>query len=173
MNFIRTGIPAMLMCFGAAAAEPGDWLEPMAGEWFASAEAVPGPGQEPVRIESRATARLLGGKWLVTESNGTAGGHPFTWIFTLGYDAYDGHFVATWVDGRQTHLWRYTGTLDEDRTELVLETEGPIMGNPETSAKYRVVIETRDDDHWIMRTMILGPDDEWFEFARTDYRRAE
>lgn len=182
MNLISTGILGTLVLCGAAAADPGGnadsdnpgaWLEPMVGEWSVSVEAVPGPGQEPVRAEAHAVARLLGGKWLVTESSGTAAGSSFTWILTLGYDAYDKHFVGTWLDSRQTHLWRYSGTLEEDRTRLVLETEGPIMGNPETSAAYRVVIEIRDDDHWTMHSMILGPDDEWFEFSRIDFRRAE
>jgi hypothetical protein len=71
----------------------------------------------------------------------------------------------------QTHLWRYTGMLDDSGTALTLETEGPIGGDPTTKAQYREIIAIEDADHFVIRSMILGPDGEWFEFARAEYRR--
>ena len=36
---------------------------------------------------------------------------------------------------------------------------------------YREVLEIRDADHKVMRSMNMGPDGEWFEFAHAKYRR--
>lgn len=157
---------------GRQAGEPTAFLERLAGEWSVVSEAVLGPGQEPVRTESREVARLLGGTWLVAESTGAApGGRPVTSILTLGYDPVEERFIGTWISSMQTHLWSYTGTLDDSGTALTLDTEGPILGDPARTAKYREVIEIEGADHKVVRSMILGPDGEWFEFARAEYRR--
>lgn len=62
---------------------------------------------------------------------------------------------------------------DDAGTALTLETEGPVLGDPQTTARYREVIEIRDDDRKLMHSMTLGPDGEWFEFALAEYRRIE
>lgn len=151
--------------------EQAAFLQRLSGEWSAVAEATLGPGQEPVRTESREVARMLGGRWLVAESTRSAGGRQLTSILTLGYDRVTERFVGTWIDALQAHMWHYSGTLNESGTALTLETEGPILGDPTRRAKYREVIEIHTPDHKTVRSMILGPDGEWFEFARADYRR--
>jgi hypothetical protein len=151
---------------------PADFLQRLAGEWSVVSEATLGPGQEPIRTESREVARLLGGRWLVAEGTGTSAlGTAMTSIFTLGYDTAREGFVATWIDSMQTHLWWYTGQLGDTGTALTLETEGPIMGDATRTTSYRVVIESVEADHKVMRSLILGPNGEWFEFARAEYQR--
>lgn len=182
MAFMTTVIAGIVAVVGLAApaddapdprpADPTEFLERLEGEWSVVTEATLGPGQEPVRSESREVARLLGGKWLVAESTGRAPtGQSVTAIRTLGYDPVEERFVGTWISSMQTHLWRHTGTLDDAGTALTLETEGPIMGDPTTTARYREVIEIEDADRHVVRSLILGPDGEWFEFARAEYRR--
>jgi len=158
---------------GRQSDDPSAFLHQLSGEWSVLAEATLGPGQEPVRRESREVARVLGGKWLVAEGTGALGDQTFTSILTLGYDPAEERFVGTWIDSMQTHLWLYTGILDDSGTALTLETEGPILGDPTRTAQYREVIEIRGADRKVMRSMILGPDGEWFEFARAEYRRVE
>ncbi|GEM_PF-268828 len=161
---------------GASELEAQDhaaFLEQLAGVWTGEAAATLGPGQDPVRYESRETARQVG-NWLVAESTGTtSAGVPFTGILTLGYDPAREEFVATWIDSAQTHLWSYAGTLDESGTALTLETEGPFMGDPTTTTEYRVVLQIEDDGRKVQRSLILGPDGEWFEFSRVEFRRIE
>ena len=111
------------------------FLEQLEGEWSMTAEATPGPGRAPVRTEGRQVARLLGGHWLIAETNSRPDGRPFTSILTL-------------------------------------ETEGPILGDPTRTAEYREIIEMEGPDHWVMRSMILGPDGQWFEFAHADHPAA-
>lgn len=170
------GLAGVVVSPGGSAGErrddPAAFLERLTGEWSMVAEATLGPGQEPVRTEAREVARLLGGKWLVAESTGNAPhGQPVTSIRTLGYDPAEERFVGTWISSMQSHLWTYSGTLDESGSVLTMDTEGPIMGDPTRTARYREIIEIEDDDLHVVRSMILGPDGEWFEFARAEYRR--
>ncbi len=183
MSFAREMIAvAVLMIAGPStpaqmsaqqADRAAEFLEQLTGDWSVVSEATLGPGEEPVRMESREVARLIGGKWLVGESTAAPDEQPFTSILTVGYDPSREQFVGTWISSRQTHMWQYTGELDVSGTVLTLETEGPIMGDPTRTAQYREIIEIEDADHKVMRSLILGPDGEWFEFARAEYRRNE
>jgi hypothetical protein len=156
----------------AQATGPVTFLEAMVGEWSIVAEGIPGPGLDPVRTESREVARLLGRQWLVAEASAvTAAGRPYTAIWTLGWDPREEHVVATWIASIQTHLWSFTGSLDESGTVLTLETEGPVMGDPGNTTLYRERIELLDEDRRETRSFILGPDGDWFEFARARYTR--
>jgi hypothetical protein len=183
MARVRTTVAcALLLAGGAVPAggqpavgpnDPAAFLARLAGDWSVLSEAIPGPGQEPVRGESREVARLIGGRWLVAEGSGTVRGRPFTSILTVGYDAHRERFVATWIDSMQTHLWLYEGTLDDAGTVLTLDTEGPILGDPSRRTRYRETIEIVAANHKRMTSRILGPNGEWFEFARSDYRRTQ
>jgi hypothetical protein len=182
MARVRTALACALLLAGGAVPvggqpvlepdDPAAFLARLAGEWTVVSEAIPGPGQEPVRSDSREAARLIGDRWLVAEGSGTARGRAFTSILTVGYDPHRKRFVATWIDSMQTHLWLYEGTLDESGTVLTLDTEGPILGDPSRTTRYRETIEIVAANHKRMTSRILGPNGEWFEFARSDYRRS-
>jgi hypothetical protein len=73
----------------------------------------------------------------------------------------------------QRHMWFYTGSLDSQGTTLTLETEGPVMGDPSRTARYRMVIRLADADLKVTRSLILGPDGSWFEFGRAEFRRSD
>jgi hypothetical protein len=156
----------------AQAPDPVAFLEAMVGEWSIVAEGIPGPGLDPVRTESREVARLLDRQWLVAEASAaTPGGRPYTAIWTLGWNPHEERVVATWIASIQTHLWRFTGSLNESGTVLTLETEGPVMGGSGNTTLYRERIELLDGNRRETRSFILGPDGEWFEFARARYTR--
>ena len=76
---------------------------------------------------------------------------------TLGYDSAKGTFVGTWIDSVQPHLWHYTGTLDEARQVLTLESEGPTFDDPTRTAKYRDVIELVAPGHRTLTSSVQGP----------------
>jgi hypothetical protein len=170
------GVPAGLASQENAAdpAAAAEFLALMAGEWTVLTEAVLAPGQPPIRAEGHASARMLGSRWLVTDSEGeTPTGAPVHSILTLGFDAVAGEIVGTWIDSMQGTMWRYRGTLDADRGVLRLETEGPVMGNPEVITRYREEIELLDGGRRVTRSAILGPDGAWFEYGTAEYRRVE
>jgi hypothetical protein len=179
MSFDQPAVLSIVVATLAAAAaataqghDPDTFVHGLAGEWSVATQTVLGPGQEPIRSESRESARMVG-NWLVAESVGDAGGRPFTAILTLGWDPHEERFVATWIDGVQRHLWHYSGALDESGATLTLETEGPFMGDRSRTARYRVLIEALAPDRKVMRSEILGPHGEWFEFSRAEYQRLE
>jgi hypothetical protein len=177
MPFDRFNVLAAVLAAGVGviplqAPGPDDFVHRLVGEWSVVTRTVLGPGQEPVVSEGRESARLVG-SWLVAERVGDAGGRPFTAILTLGWDPHGERFVATWIDGVQRHLWQYTGSLDEAGAVLTLETTGPFMGDPSQTARYRVMIEAPAPDRKVMRSQILGPHGEWFEFSRAEYQRLE
>ena len=152
--------------------EPGAFLKAMVGEWSVETEAIPGPGEDPVGGKSREVARLLGDQWLVSEvSEVMPDGRPYNSMWILGWDPHEEHFVGTWVVSIQTYKWRHTGSLDESGRVLTLETEGPFMGDPDNPTRFREIIELVDDDHRVLRSVILVPGEGWFEFARAEYRR--
>lgn len=169
---------ALFMATGAFAAErteaddPAAFLGQLAGEWSVEAEAVPGPGMEPIRTRARMVARLVDGRWLVAESVRTVREKPVTSIRTLGYDPAGKRFVGAWIDGMQSHLWLHAGTRDADGTSLTLETEGPVLGDAAHTTRYREIIEIDGPDRYVIRSLILGPGGEWFEFGKADHRRA-
>ena len=179
MSMVRGVIVAVLVMVEVSA-RPGDlgaqgrgaFLQLLEGQWSVTSEATLGPGQKPVRSESRVVARLLARKWLVAENTGsTPDGQPVTSILTLGHDPAAKRVVGTWISSMQAHMWSYTGVLNGSGTALTLETEGPILGDPTKKARYREIIEIADSDHHTVRSLILGPDGKWFEFARAEYRR--
>jgi hypothetical protein len=177
MPFAPSAVPwvvvAIIAFAGAATAQspdPDAFVHRLAGEWSVVTHTVLGPDQEPVRSEGRESARMVG-SWLVAESAGDAGGRPFTGILTLGWDPHRERFVATWIDGVQRHLWQYTGALDQAGSVLTLEAEGPFMGDPSQTARYRVLIEAQSPDRKVMRSQIFGPNGEWFEFSRAEHQR--
>jgi quinol monooxygenase YgiN len=147
-----------------------EWLLKLEGEWHATIEASLGPDTEPVRAEQRETIRSIGGLWVLAESIGDNNGTPMSSLFTLGYDTANKRFVGCWVDSVQTHLWTYTGQLDESKAVLTLEAEGPPSGNP-TISKYRVVITLKGPDHKVVVSSIEVSDGRWFEYVTADYRR--
>ncbi len=148
------------------------FLSRLAGTWTVTSEAVLGPGQDPIRSQGREVSRMLGARWFVAEGEGeTPTGASVRSLLTLGYDQVAEGIVGTWIDSMQGTMWRYRGTLDRDEDVLVLETEGPVLGNPEVLTRYREVLELRHDDLRVMRSSILGPDGEWFEYGRAEYRR--
>jgi len=45
------------------------------------------------------------------------------------------------------------------------------MGDPAQLARFRVIIESTEADQKVMRSQIIGPDGEWFDFSRAEYSR--
>jgi hypothetical protein len=147
------------------------WLQQLVGEWTATAEATMAPGAEPMKMESTESVRSIGGLWIVAEGKGDLAGTPVTTLLTLGYDPDKKTFVGTWIDSMQTHLWTYTGTLDDAKKVLTLEAEGPSFDDPTKTAKYRDVITLESPDVKKLASSMLGADGKWTTFLKAEYRR--
>jgi hypothetical protein len=150
------------------------WLQKLIGEWTYEAEAKMKQDAPPTASKGTESVRSLGGLWILAEGQGEMpGGDPATMILTLGYDPQKKRYLGTWVGSMMTHLWVYDGTLNDDGTSLVLDTEGPSMAGDGKMAKYQDVIELKSDDHRILWSQVLGADGKWRRFMTTNYRRSK
>jgi hypothetical protein len=147
------------------------WLNKLVGEWTYEAECSMGPDQPPLTDQGVEVVRSLGGLWTIGEGAGEMpeSGTAKT-VMTLGYDPKAGRFVGTFIASMMTHLWTYSGSLDESGKVLALEAEGPVFTG-EGTATYRDSIEFLDDDHRVLTSHTLGDDGQWHVFMTAHYRR--
>jgi hypothetical protein len=82
-----------------------EWLAQLAGEFTTDAEVVIAPELPPFKCSGTATARTVGGFWIVNEHKAEPMGVPVLGIMTIGYDPAAKKFVGTWVDSMTSHLW--------------------------------------------------------------------
>ena len=140
------------------------WLQRLVGDWTAAGEAG-----GPVCTER---VRQLGGLWVVAESAWIMpDGQQVMNIMTLGFDPKAQRFVGTWVGSAMSHLWVYSGRLDESGDVLVLECEGPDLEDTGTIARYRDLVEFVRDDYRVLTSLTEGPDGAWREIMSTRYQR--
>lgn len=148
------------------------WLQRLAGEWTLTSMTPAPEGFDGSNGGWVETARLLNGVWLVSEGRGTMPGcGETTTQLTLGYDPAKQRYVGTWIGSMMTHLWVYEGSLDEAENKLVLDCEGPAMGDPGKTAKYQDIYELRSDDHRVLTSRIQQDDGTWQEFMTAHYHR--
>jgi hypothetical protein len=149
------------------------WLERLVGDWTCEIECVMGPDQPPSTSKATESVRSLGGLWTIGEGEGEfdrSSGAAMKSIMTLGYDPKAGRFVGTFIASMMTHLWVYSGALDESGRVLALDAEGPSFTGDGT-VKYQDRIEFVDDDHRILTSQWLGEDGQWQRFMTAHYRR--
>ena len=97
----------------------------------------------------------------------------WTWVPALGYDPQKKRYVGTWIGSMMTHLWIYDGELDASGKVLSLAADGPSFADPTKTAKYKDVIEIKNDGHRILTSHVLGEDGKWTQFMTAHYRRVK
>ncbi|HYO83026.1 MAG TPA: DUF1579 domain-containing protein [Bryobacteraceae bacterium] len=149
-----------------------EWLHQMVGDWTCEGEAMMSPDQPPVKWKATETVRSIGGMWVIGEGTGEmpAGGASQT-VITLGYDTKSGRYVGSFVASMMGHMWVYQGQLDEGKTVLTLDTEGPGMTPDAPNAKYRDIVEIKSPDHRTLTSVVEGPDGQWIQIMSAVYRR--
>lgn len=149
------------------------WLQKLVGEWTYESEASMGADQPAEKATGTETVRSLGELWIVAEGQGEMPGcGTATTIMTIGYDPQKQQFTGTWVGSMMTYLWLYDGELDATEKILTLNSEGPAMSDEAGKlAKYRDVIEFKNDAHRVMTSHVLGDDGQWHQFMTVNYRR--
>ncbi len=157
----------------AATTAEHQWLQQLVGTWKVDTEMSMGPDQPPMKMESTENVRSLGGLWVVAEGSANMDGARFASVMTVGYDPTKQHFVGTWVDTMQTHLWTYRGSLDESRTKLTLEAEGPSFEDPNTLTTYRDQVELVDANHKRLTSSVKNADGTWTQFMEANYERVK
>jgi hypothetical protein len=150
-----------------------EWLQKLVGEWTYETEAAAEPAKASEKISGTESVRSLGGIWVLAEGQGEMpGGGQATTLFTLGYDPQEKRYVGTWIGSMMTHLWVYDGGgLDASEKVLTLESEGPSMDGEGKTARYKDIIEFKNDDHRVLTAFVRGQDGEWSKMMTVNYRR--
>ncbi|MHC5539865.1 DUF1579 domain-containing protein [Singulisphaera rosea] len=147
------------------------WLERLVGAWTYEGEYSMGPGQPLAKNAGSEVVRSLGGLWTIGEGEGEApDGSKAETVMTLGYDPDAKRFVGTFIASMMTHLWTYSGSLDESGKVLALDAEGPSFVGKGLQ-KYRDCMEFVDDNCRILTSSLQGEDGQWRVFMTAHYRR--
>lgn len=148
------------------------WLNRIVGEWTYETEAVPVPGEPPIKDGGTESVRSLGGVWIVCEGRGaTPDGETATTLMTIGYDDAKGRCVGSFVGTMMTTMWVYDGSIDFETNTLTLHSEGPSFLQEGATGKYMDVIELLDDNHRVFSSYYVNSVGEWERFMTTHYHR--
>jgi hypothetical protein len=148
-----------------------EWLQQFVGEWETEAEASMGPGQPPIKCKGEASSRMLGGFWLINETQGDMMGMTVNAVQTIGYDAEKKKYVGTWVDSMVNYMWNYEGEVDPSGKKLILEADGPNFMTGGKLTKFRDAYEFKSKDHIEATSSMLGEDGKWVQFMVGQMRR--
>ncbi len=123
------------------------------GTWDATIEST-GKDGKPVTNPAKATVKLAyGGKWLVTEFEGTFMGKAFSGQEVLGYDARTKKYFLNWIDSAATTFSTGEGTFDPKTDTMTFAVNG-LDDSTGKMATWRQVDVWKDADHheWSIRT---------------------
>lgn len=147
------------------------WLQQFVGEWESTAEVPTAPGEPAATCHGKMTSRMLGGLWVVSDTEADMFGTKIQAVQTIGYDPAKKKYIGTWVDSMYNYLWQYEGEVDETGKILTLEAEGPNFLAPGTTAKFRDAYEFKSKDHIVTTSSMLTEDGKWVTFMTGQARR--
>jgi len=139
---------------GPAAISDEDVRKKWVGNWDATIESM-GRDGKPVTNPAKATVKLAyGGKWLVTEFEGTFMGAAFSGQELLGYDSATKKYPLNWIDSAATSFSTGEGTFDPKTNTMTFTVNGRDDSTGEM-ATWRQVDVWKDADHheWSIRTI--------------------
>src|SRR5262245_25227173 len=145
-----------------------EWLRQLTGDWETEGEIFGEPGQPTTKTKGSESNRMIGGFWILSEHKGDFFGTPFTGILSLGYSPEKKKYVGTWIDSVTSHLWTYTGSVDEAGKVLTLDAEGP--GHDGKPAKFREIVTVVDKDQKTF-TSSIEKDGKYVTFLKMTYTR--
>lgn len=162
-------------CMASKPQQEHEWLQKLVGEWTCEGEAMMGgPDQPPTKWKATESVRALGGLWVVAEGKFDGpDGTPGISLMTLGYDPQQNRYVGTFVGSMMAWMWVYSGSLNEGKTVLTLDTEGPSMAGNGGLAKYQDIIELKSENERTLTSRVLGEDGQWMQIVHVRYTRTK
>jgi hypothetical protein len=156
-----------------AAAAPGPEharLAELAGTWRYRFSLWLDPAGQPVTSEGFARKHLiLGGRYLVEESERSYMGAPFHGLGITGHDNATKQLVGIWLDDMSTDLVRSTGRIDEQGALTFSgEVPDPTGGPPQ---RFRSVLRALDHDRHVVEGYLTPTGGTEFLHLRIEYRR--
>ncbi len=138
------------------------FLKKFVGDWATTSYSVASPDQPKMKCEGKMKSRMVGGFWVVTETEASFPGMKFTAVQTIGYDEESKKYVGTWIDSMVNHMWKYEGTEKGDT--LTLEATGPNFMAAGEKSQFRDVYEFVSDDDIKVTSLMQAEDGSWNTF---------
>jgi len=149
-----------------------EWLQQLVGDWKTEAEMTMPSGET---MNSTGTERVtsLGGLWAFVEGKGEMpDGETMLYKAGIGYDVSFKEYRGFWIMSMSSHLWKYTGTMSEDKKTLTLDCVGPHMEKDGETANYRDVHHIIDENNRTMTSFGQDDDGKWNQFMQVKFKRA-
>lgn len=151
-----------------------DWLHRLIGDWVYELSTADDSDHPEATATGTETIRSIGDTWLLVENKGKGSdGSTSHSVTMLGFEPGQSRFTGAVAGTSVPVLFVYNGELSEDKTSLVLETEGPAMTEGRATDRYRDMMHVIDESHRESISLVLGGDGQWREFMRSRYRRTE
>lgn len=159
------------------ASKPGEGhkvFEDLVGSWKYSIKLWMDPSSPPQELEGKSKNSLIyGGRHLVQEFWGEAGGEHFEGRATTSYDNVRGEYSTVYIDNMSTGMMVSRGAFDpQSRT---LNESGtfscPVTGD--TNVSSRSVLALGDKDHYTYTTYVAGLDGKEAKLMEISYERSE
>jgi hypothetical protein len=135
-------------------ASPQDVLKRWVGTWNATIETVDRQGKL-VTNTAKAKVRLgYGGRWLVSEFDGTFMGAPFIGQEVLGYDPVAKKYILNWIDSAATSFSTGEGTFYHQTETMSLNVTGRDDSTGKMTTWRQIDTWKGPDNHeWTIRTL--------------------
>lgn len=148
--------------------ENHEFLKKFVGEWNVTSKAQM-QGQEPEISESKATAELiLGGRFLMSNYQGTMAGQPFEGMQVVGYDNLKKKYVTFWIDNMSTAFYMMEGIREENVIRDTGFWPDPVTGSNE---KVRDLITVISPEEFTFELFMVGKDGKEFKSLENHYKK--
>ncbi len=146
------------------------WLERFVGNWLVETECIMSPDQPAIITIGKASVRMLGPYWMIMEGVGTTPQGEWSSVMTVGYQTRDHEFRGTFIASMMSYLWMYSGGLNANENELILDAKGPSMSG-DGDAEYQDILAYHDSNSFTLRSQIKT-EHGWVQFMTAQYRRS-
>ncbi|MCZ6834233.1 MAG: DUF1579 domain-containing protein [Planctomycetota bacterium] len=139
------------------------------GEWNTDLTMWNYPGAAPETMGGSCRySMIMDGRYLFVEYKSEYMGMPFEGAGLTGYDRIKNQYQNLWVDNMGTSMAISEGTRKGDTITFTGDMPNPMMGN---YVKSRSTEQTIDDDTFVMKMYMPGPDGEEFKSMEITYTR--
>ncbi|HEY3245893.1 MAG TPA: DUF1579 domain-containing protein [Phycisphaerae bacterium] len=146
-------------------------LKQLEGRWKSEAKAYWEDPQHPEITSGTVENRLiLGGRFLLSDQQGTAMGMPFEGHWMIGFDKQKKKYVTVWVDNMGTGLFPADGTADADGKVLTFTGSWPDPVMPMTHDT-RMVTTIVSPSKYTFEMYEKGPDGKEMKVMEVTYTK--
>jgi hypothetical protein len=140
--------------------EPGPEHERLAGlvgRWSVETRVWPEPGAQPMTVNGTAENRMiLGGRFLVSETNTAAGPMQGESLMILGFDRRNGWYTSAGYDTYGTYSVAAQGGWDAGRGAIVMRGEDRVV-EAEHTQTWNFVLRPVDADTYTFEIIFTDP----------------